>query len=99
MEMAQREARRDAQRVLIGVGMIVVGCLLVVMAVVIAQAFLVALLSELGIRPVYTLGGVLAGDLLAAMLLLITARFVLWRPVLPQTRRILRDTIELLVGA
>ena len=62
------------------------------------RAFLVALLAEFGVRPVYTLGGVLAADVLLALILFVVARFLILRPVLPQTRKVLRDTIDLLVG-
>ena len=94
-EMAQREAKRDLQRVLTGVVMLIVGLVLTVMAGLLGQAFLVALLAELGVKPVWTLGGVLALDLLVALTLFLLARSMLSRPLLPQSRRVLRDTVEL----
>ena len=94
-QMAQREAKRDLQRLLTGIVMLVVGLLLTVMAGVLAQAFIVALLAELGVKPVWTLGGVLALDLFAALVLVLLARSMIMRPLLPQSRRVLRDTVEL----
>ena len=95
VEMAQREAKRDLQRVLTGVIMLIVGLVLTVMAGLLAQAFVVALLAELGVKPVWTLGAVLALDLLVALVLFLLARSMLSRPLLPQSRRVLRDTVEL----
>jgi sterol desaturase/sphingolipid hydroxylase (fatty acid hydroxylase superfamily) len=97
-QLAQREAKRDVQRVLTGLVMFGVAVVLTVMSGLIAQAFLVALLAELGVKPVWTLGGVLAADLFAALVLMLFARWMLMRPVLPQSRRILRETLDLLGG-
>lgn len=94
-QMAQREAKRDVQRVLTGVVMLVIAFALTVMAGLLAQAFVVALLAELGVKPVWTLGGVLAMDLFAALVLMLLARSMLSRPLLPQSRRVLRDTLEM----
>jgi len=98
VQLAQREAKRDVQRVAIGVGMLVIAAVLCVLAAVFAQAFLVALLLEFGIKPVYTLGVMLAGDVLVALLLVLTARFFLTRPLLPQSRKLLRETLDVLTG-
>lgn len=98
VQLAQREAKRDVQRVAIGIGMIVISAVLTVLAAIFAQAFLVALLLEFGIKPVYTLGAMLAMDVVVVLLLLLIARFLLTRPLLPQSRKLLRDTLEILTG-
>lgn len=97
-ELAQREAKRDLQRLITGVVMLLVALVLTIMSGVIAQAFIVALLVEIGIRPVWTLGAVLATDLFVAILLIFIARAMLSRPLLPQSRRVLKDTVEMLIG-
>lgn len=96
--LAQREAKRDVQRVMIGVGMLVVAAVLCVLAAIFAQAFLVAVLMEFGVKPLWTFGLMLFGDLFMALTFVVIARFLLTRPLLPQSRRLIKDTADLLIG-
>jgi len=98
MDLAQREAKRDVRRLITGVVMVLLALILTVMSGVIAQAFLVALLVEIGIKPVWTLGAVLAADLFMALVLSLIGRSMLARPLLPQSRKVLKDTMEMLIG-
>ena len=95
VHMARREAKRDLQRVVVGVVMLVAGTMLTMLSVIFAQAFLVALLSELGIAPVYTLGALLAGDLFVALILFVVGRALVRQPLLPQSRKVLKDTVDM----
>ncbi len=99
VELAQREAKRDVQRLITGLVMVFLAIVLTILSAVLAQAFLVALLAELGIKPVWTLGAVLLFDLFAALVLSLLGRSLLARPLLPQSRKVLRDTMEMFIGA
>lgn len=98
LQYAQREAANDAGRVLSGVLVGVFGALLLAVAVVMSHVALVVYLlqaTQLGL-----LGSVLAvgaGDLGLGLVLLSTARARLKRPVLKQTRDLVRQTVERLV--
>ncbi len=98
LQYAQREAADDAGRVFSGVLLAALGVLLVAVALVMGHVGLVVYLHQA--TKLDLLGSVLAvgaGDLGMGLVLMITARARLKRPVLKQTRDLVRQTVERLV--
>jgi len=99
LQYAQREAATDAGRLFSGVILGVFGMLLLGAAVAMSHVALVVYLTEA--TPLRLLGAVLAvgaGDLGLGFLALVSARARLKRPLLKQTRDLVRQTVEQLVG-
>lgn len=89
---AQREAERDLQRLLTGLAACVVGAVFALHGVIFLHALAVALLLLIpGAQLALVLGGVLGGDLLIALVCVLTGVSMIRRPLLQQTRATLRE--------
>lgn len=95
IEYAQREAKSDIGRVVFGVVLLVVAALFAMFALLfghVALAFRLSTLPALG--TLGAIGVVAAGDLGLAILLLLIGRSRLHKPVLAQTRSLVKRTVE-----
>jgi hypothetical protein len=96
VQYAQQEARSDLGRVLGAVALLVIGLLLLFMALLLGHAGLVFYLS----RAVPGLGAIRAAllvagaDLVLGLLALLAGRARLSKPVLQQTRALIRRTVS-----
>ncbi len=97
-ELAQREAKRDAMRFAIGVGMLVVAMVLTLASLVLLQAFIVALLHHFGLAPYLSLGILLGANIFLVLMLLLVGRSLVRAPLLPQSRKMLRETLDVVIG-
>ncbi len=96
IQYAQREAADDMGRVALGVALLLAAMLLVFVAVLVGQAGLVLYLSRAapGLGYMGAAFAVAAGDLGLATLLALAARSRLRRPILQQTRTLVRQTVS-----
>lgn len=95
IQYAQREAKSDIGRVIGGVIILLVAAMLVVFALLFGHAALalyVAAKTKLGVMG--AVGVVAAGDLALAILLTIVGRSRLNKPVLKETRTLVKRTVE-----
>lgn len=95
IEHAQREASNDLGRLTAGLVLIVASGLFAACALLVAHGAAVWALREYTILGwLYSLLAVLGGDLLLALLLLLGGRAKLRRPILKDTRQLLRRTVK-----
>lgn len=90
-ESAKVEATQDLQRILMGAACVFAGVLFIAHAAAFAHGAAVVGLMMLGIEIIYVLLGVLAFDLIVALVAIIMARTMILRPMLPQTRAQLQE--------
>lgn len=98
---ARREASRDLRRLSVAVGGLALAGTLTVHAITFAHALLVLLLVDAGLRPTDVVVGVLLMDAAGAVLLFVSASWMLARPILPTTRaRVasLQQAVKVLTG-
>jgi hypothetical protein len=94
LQHARREASQDLGRVVVGIVLVVLAVTLILLAVILGHIALVEhlasawRLSAVGAR--LTVG---AGDLIAAVPLLLVARLRLRKPILAETRELVRETV------
>lgn len=95
IEYAQREAKSDIGRVVVGVVLIVAAALFAMFALLFGQVVLAYRLSNLpALGAMGAIGVVAAGDLALAIVLLLIGRSRLDKPVLAQTRSLVKRTVE-----
>lgn len=95
VQYAQREAKNDVGRIFGGVVILAVATLFVLFAVLfghVALAYYLAAATKLDMMG--AIGVTAAGDLALAVLLLLIARSRLKKPVLQQTRSLVKQTVE-----
>ena len=98
IQYAQREARGDLGRVLGAVLVLILGLLMVFIALLFGHVALVVLLrQQTSLDLLRALGVVAGGDLLVGVALLMTARARLRKPILKETRSLVRQTAKSLV--
>ncbi|MBW2529194.1 MAG: phage holin family protein [Deltaproteobacteria bacterium] len=95
LQHAQREASGDLGRVVTGVALIGAAAVFLVLAVVIGHVAAVYALQKLTVldwlRSALAVAG---GDLLIALVLLVRGRSLLRRPLLKETRQLVKRTVE-----
>ncbi len=95
VQYAQREAKTDIGRIVGGIVILVVAGVFVVFAILfghLALAYYLAAATALNMMG--AVGAVAAGDLALATMLLLLARARLKKPVLAQTRSLLKQTVQ-----
>jgi hypothetical protein len=95
VQYAQREAKSDIGRIVAGVVLLVVAALFVAFAVLfghMALAYYLAGATTLNMMG--AVGVIAAGDLGLALLLLLVARSRLNKPVLRETRSLVKQTVQ-----
>jgi len=92
LEIAQREASRDRQRLFRGLAYLVVAGFMGLLSLLIAEGLALSGLL-LRLRLPWALAVLLGGNLLVAMGLVLLARRALAGPILPETRALLRRTL------
>ena len=95
IQYAQREARTDMGRVISGVVLLGIAALFVMLAVLfghVALAYYLSLATKLDALGAVAVVG--AGDLGIAVLLVLIGRARLKKPVLEQTRTLVKRTVE-----
>ena len=97
-ELAQREAKRDMLRFGIGVGMLAMSFVLTLTFVILLQALIIAWLAYYGIPPHVALTIIAVADLFLIVVLFFLGRSLVRAPILPQSRKILRDTVAMITG-
>jgi hypothetical protein len=98
IQYAQQEAASDLGRVVTGVVLLVLGGLFALVALLVAHAALVFHLSR--VLPTTVVGAALivaAGDVLLVVVLALAGRARLRRPIMQQTRTLVRRTVTSLV--
>lgn len=95
-EQAKREAEADLTRILLSFALLGLGVIFGVHGVAFLHAFAVAALVALGLEPWWVLGGMLVFDWLTAVGLMSVAWFGLSRPILPQTRKRVKELVDFL---
>lgn len=97
LQHAQREASGDLGRVVTGVALLAVGALFLLLAVVVGHAAAVYALRTYTVldwlRAALAVAG---GDLLLALLLVLWGRGLLKRPLLKETRQLVKRTARAL---
>ena len=95
LEHAQREASSDLGRLTGGLVLVVAGALFAACALVVAHGAAVWALREYTVLGwLYSLLAVAGGDLLLALLLLLGGRAKLRKPILKDTRQLIRRTVK-----
>lgn len=97
-ELAQREAKRDMIRFGIGVGMLATAFVLTLALVVLIQALIIAWLAYYGVPPHVALTAICVADLALIVILFFLGKSLVRAPILPQSRKVLRDTVALITG-
>lgn len=94
VQHAQREAKGDLGRVLKGVVLVLVGALLAAFALAMGHVAAMLALTELTVlTPWQAAAAVAGGDLLAGVILASAGRAALKRPILKETRLLVRKTV------
>lgn len=93
-ELAKQELARDQSRLVGGLVFLTVGLTSIAMVVLLLQGVAVWLLVQRGLAVGLSLLFVSAGDLLLALICVLLARRAFQRPLLPQTRALIRRTIS-----
>lgn len=96
IQYAQREVRGDLGRLLTGVVLLVVGLLLLFVALLLGHAGLILYLARAvrGLGPMRAALIVAGGDLVLALLVLLAGRARLNKPILQQTRALVRRAVS-----
>lgn len=98
VDNAKRELKSDVVRLFIGVAFLLFGGVLSVHMVIFAHITLVVVLDTLGVPLWAVVGGVFLLDAAAVLFCLLAARFLLFRPILPRTRKQVAEAWHFLVG-
>lgn len=96
--LARSEAKRDSARILAGLAMGGVAMLCLVQVWLMAHVLAVLALRELHLPWVVAVGAVTGADALLGVVLALLARGRLSQPVMPETRELIRKTIETAAG-
>jgi hypothetical protein len=97
LQHAQREATGDLGRVITGVALLAAGAVFVVLAVIMGHVAAVYALRQYTILDWLRSTLAVAGaDLLLALILLLRGRGLLRRPLLKETRQLVKRTVEAL---
>ena len=95
IQYAQREAKSDIGRVIGGVVILLVAAMLIVFALLFGHAALALYVaSKTKLTLMGAVGVVAAGDLALAILLTLVGRSRLNKPVLKETRTLMKRTVE-----
>ena len=97
-EIAKQELGRDRSRILGGIILLVVGLSCISMVILLLQGVLVWLFMRLGIALGFALLIVAGIDLLFAGIAIALSQRALARPVMPETRALLRRTIDSVIS-
>jgi hypothetical protein len=95
LQYAQREAAHDASRLLGAVVLLALGLMILGCGLLVGHAALVAYLVDArGLGLLSALGAVAAGDAVLGLALALGGRQCLRRPLLVETRSLVRRTVE-----
>ena len=98
IQYAQQEARGDIGRVLVGVVLLGAGAMTLALAFLLAQVGLVVLLEQrTALGLLRSIGVVAAADALLGLTLLMVGRGKLRKPILKETRSLMKRTAKSLV--
>lgn len=97
-EIAKQELGRDQSRILTGIILLVVGLSCISMVVLLLQGVLVWLIMQRGLALGYALLIVAGIDLVVAASMIALARRSFAKPMMPETRALLRRTINSVIS-
>lgn len=95
---AKKELESDIVRLMMGMGFIFVGAVFGVHTVIVAHVAILVGISALGAPLWAVVLGLLLVDLFVFLFCLLMARLMLWRPLLPRTRKQIGEAWRFLVG-
>ncbi len=95
---AKKELESDITRLAIGVGFVFISAVFGVHTVIVAHVALVVGISELGAPLWAVVTGLFLVDVMVFFFCLLMARLLLWRPLLPRTRKQVGEAWRFLVG-
>jgi hypothetical protein len=95
---AKKELESDVVRLAIGVGFVFISAVFGVHTVIVAHVAIVVGISELGAPLWAVVTGLFLVDLMVFLFCLLMARILLWRPLLPRTRKQVAEAWRFLVG-
>jgi hypothetical protein len=95
---AKKELESDIVRLAVGAGFVFISAVFGVHTVIVAHVAIVVGISELGAPLWAVVIGLLLVDVMVFFFCLLMARLLLWRPLLPRTRKQVGEAWRFLVG-